>query len=161
MVIIDTILWLFLAFLFLCSIFPTFAYFRLKKFYDRYPIVAAKIIHSELLDYNDVDGRRVWEADIKYTYHFRGQDYEGSTPALRGHQLFSPNWDFESQLVDEHKVGDYVNVRVVPACPELAYITIAPFSFWSAIAAPFYIIVFGALLFGVKFLYVEFFKLFQ
>jgi hypothetical protein len=50
--------------------------------------------------------------------------------------------------VEECKVGDVVNVRVVPAAPELAYIKVAPFSLWSAVLLPVATVLYGVFIIG-------------
>jgi hypothetical protein len=134
--ILNIFKWGIFAILVFINVAQTFFYIRIRKYFEKLPLIAAQITCSELLNYTGERGRRVWEARIRYKYSFRGKEYEGSTPALRSPQLFGPAWEFESKLVEECKVGDFVNVRVVPAAPELAYIKVAPFSFWSAVLLP-------------------------
>lgn len=130
------------------NIAQTILYIRIRKYFNKLPLVSAKITHSELLNHTGLNGQRVWEARIRYIYSFRGKKYEGSTPALRSPQLFGPAWGFETRLVEECKVGDFVNVRVVPAAPELAYIKIAPFSFWSAVLLPVITVLYAVFVIG-------------
>lgn len=146
--IFNVLKWATLVILVVTNVAQTFFYIRVRNRFHRLPIVASQITHSELLNYNDDRGRRIWKAKIGYKYTFRGKEYEGSTPALRSPQLFSPAWKFESSLVKECKVGDYVNIRVVPNAPHLAYIKVAPFSFWSSVLLPVITILYAVFFFG-------------
>ena len=74
MLIINIFKWGTFVALVITNTAQTFLYFRIKKHFNNLPIIAAEIIHSELLNYNNVNGRRVYEADIKYKYRFRGKD---------------------------------------------------------------------------------------
>ncbi len=148
MLVLNIVKWgMLLLLVFTCTA-QIFLYIRVRKYFDKLPIVVAEITHSELLNYNDVTGARVWEARIKFKYAFCGKEYESSTPALRSPQIFGPTWEFDSELVKNNKVGDIVNVRVVPNCPELAYITVAPFSFWSAVLLPIITILYALFILG-------------
>lgn len=137
-----------LIILILLTLIPILLYLKIRKYFEKLPIVAAEITHSKLLDYNDVNGKRIWEAEIKFRYRFRGEDYKASTPALRSPQLFDPHWDFESQLVEDNPVGEFVNVRVIPQYPDMAYIAVAPFSFGSALLLPVITVLYALFLFG-------------
>ena len=117
------------------GLFETLLYLRIKKVYHRLPVVAAKIVYSRLINHTDLDGKREIGAIIKYTYRFRGGEYEAETPVLKGYDLF-PSLDYYQKLVKENRPGDIVNVRVVPSMPELAYITVAPLSKLSTVLAP-------------------------
>ncbi len=147
--------------LLLCSIGfgQTFLYRKVKKQWATLPEVEGEIVESKLLNHNDLDGNRIYEAQIVFKYRFNGNEFESSTPVLKSPQLF-PNKDLEHDLLSRYKVGDMVVVRVLPNRPKLAYLEISPFSKLSAILLPvftviYFIVVFGygwatALIFGAE-----------
>ncbi len=116
-----------------------------KRFYG-WPVIAVKIIESELLDYNDTTGERIYEASIKFEYEFRGNTYVADTPILKGYEL-SLRSVRENALLKKYKVGDVVNARVCPNAPEICYLEIAKFDWLSATLVPIglimYILFFG------------------
>ncbi len=129
------------------GLFQTFIYFQLKKRMNKWPVVAAKIIKSVLLDYNDVNGERIYEANIEFEYEFRGQNYTSDTPLLKGYEVFT-KWDRESELLTKYKEGNIVNARVCPHAPGISFLEISKFDWLSALLVPLGII-----------LYVLFFRL--
>lgn len=117
------------------GLLQTIFYFKLKKTFERWPIVAAEITHSVLLNQLDADGRAIVEGVINFKYSFRGQEYEVDTPAIRAYDLF-PSLEYERSLTKRYRVGDIVNARVHPNSSSLAYLEVAPFSRASAILSP-------------------------
>jgi hypothetical protein len=87
---LNIVKWVALVVLVLANVAQTIFYIRVRKYFERLPIIAARITHSKLLNCTDERGRRVWEAKIRYKYSFHGKEYEGYTPALRSPQLFGP-----------------------------------------------------------------------
>jgi len=117
------------------GLLQTIIYIRIKKVYDRLPVVAAEITGSRLLHQLDLQNIDITEAIIHFKYHFRGKEYESNTPVLRGYEL-SPDFEFEHGLVKKYRPGDIVNARVVPSVEGLAYLEVAPLSKRSTILAP-------------------------
>lgn len=115
-------------------------YFRLKKNWRFFPVVAGTITESRLFDFTSFDTQRTYEAQIKFKYRFREKDYESNTPALRSPQVF-PLYEYEQTLLDKYKVGEIHNVRVHPNLPDMAFLEIAPLSKLSVFLLP--IIIFG------------------
>ena len=126
----------------------TLYYRRLKSVFDELPVVAGEIIESKLHDDPwSNPGKRVFEARIKYRYSFRGKDYIGDTPALRGYQLW-PSYFYEYELLKRYKAGDIANVKVVPSNPGTAYLEVAPLDKKSALLMPILAVGYIALVFG-------------
>ena len=123
------------------GLFQTFIYFQLKKRIGSWPVVAAKIIKSVLLDYNDVNGERIYEANIEYEYEFRGKIYTVDTPLLKGYEVFT-KWDREYELQKKYKEGDVVNAKVCPHASEICYLEVSKFDWPSAILVPLGIILY-------------------
>lgn len=119
----------------LTGVLQTFLYLRLKKHFLNWPVVAAKITHSRLLNQTGPDGKKLLEAIIYFTYDFRGKSYKTNTPALRGYDLF-PSLEYERALVKKYRAGDMHNIRVHPALPRVAYLEVAPLSVISTVLAP-------------------------
>ena len=143
--------------LFTIGIGQTYLYRKVKKQWDSLPVVGAEIIESRLLDYNDMDDRRIYEAKIRFKYKFRGEEYESETPLLKSPQLF-PDKDIELDLLARYKEGDIINARVMPNLPEAAFIEVAPFSKLSAIGIPVLILLYALAVFGYGWLAVNIFN---
>lgn len=122
------------AFMFL-GLLETWIYTRIKKIYHRLPVVSATITYSRLIYHTNVDGKTEIGAIIKYKYRFRGEEYEASTPVLKGYDLF-PSLSYYRQLVKDYPPGEMVNARVLPTQPDIAYLTVAPLSKASTILVP-------------------------
>jgi Protein of unknown function (DUF3592) len=120
-------------------------YRKLRKHWKKLPVVAGTVTESKLRHHSDANGRTVYEADIKFKYKFRGQEYESDTPALRGPQMF-PLWEYESKLLSKYEKGEIYNVKIVASKPELAYLEIAPLSKISTVLMPIAILGYGAYL---------------
>ena len=75
------------------NVIQSLSYLRIRRMWSALPVVIGTITRSKLLDYHDEDGKRVYEADVRVRYVFRGQEYESHTPALRSYRLF-PQWHF-------------------------------------------------------------------
>lgn len=112
------------------------------------PVVAATIVKSELDDYHDVDGKRIYIAKVHFSYSFRGNEYVSETPALRGAQMF-PLYNYEAKLLKKYQLGEMFNARVVPNVPEYAYLEIAPLSKASTILLPLTIVGYALYLVGL------------
>jgi len=128
------------------GVLETWAYLRVKKVWDRLPVVAATIEYSRLIDHTDTDGKREIGAIIRYTYQFRGKRYECNTPVLKGYDLF-PSREFYINLVKENRPGELVNARVLPHMPEMAFLVVSPLSKVSMVLAP--IISVGTIVFSI------------
>ncbi|WP_250461650.1 DUF3592 domain-containing protein [Microbulbifer litoralis] len=131
----------------------TIIYLKFRKNFQSWPTVAAKIIHSRLLNQLDVEGRRVIEAVIAFEYEFCGKSYRSETPALRGHDLF-PDLNYEWDLTKKYRVGDLVNARVHPRTGQVAYLEVAPLSRLSTVLVPLMIFCSIGFLVALKFGYV-------
>ena len=138
------------AFVILCflGIGQTYLYYKLKKNWKYFPVVAATITKSELFDLTSGDGVRSYEAKISFKYSFLGKDYECDTPALRSPQVF-PLYEYESTLLDKYKVGEMYNAKVHPNIPEVAFLEIAPLSKLSVFLLPLIIFGYFAYLIGI------------
>jgi len=132
---VHVIKWLVLFGLVISNTIQIFAYLRVKKVFRHLPIVKAMITRSELLNFNNASGVRVYEAKIEFTYEFHLKKYLSDTPAMRSVQLI-PTWHYEQELLAKYPAGKEVDVRVLPNMPDSAYIEIAPFSFSSAVILP-------------------------
>ena len=119
----------------LFGIWQTFFYLRLKKTFDRWPVIGAQVTTSWLLNQPGADGQYLLEAVVHFSYSFRGQEYVSKTPALRGYDLF-PSLEYERKLVKKYPKGEFVNARVHPYAPDFAYLEVAPLSITSTILAP-------------------------
>ena len=119
----------------LAGVTQTYIYFKLRRVFNRLPVVAAKITHSRLLNQLGANGENLLEAIIAYEYSFRGKEYEAKTPALRGYDLF-PSLEYERALVQRYPKGEFVNVRVIPDMPEVGYLEVAPLSKLSTVLSP-------------------------
>ena len=106
-----------------------------------------EIIESKLIDHNDMDGNRVYEAAIQCRYNHLGTDYESDAMILRSAQLV-PNFNYEHRLVKRYKKGDRVEIRVLPHKPDVAIIELAPLNKASVILVPLIIIGYAFLVFG-------------
>lgn len=130
------------------GLFQTLYYRRLKSVFSELPVVAGEIIESKLHDDPWTNpGKRVFEARIKYKYRFRGKEYIGDTPALRGYQLW-PSYSYEYELLKRYKKGDIANIKVVPSNPRIAYLEVAPLDKKSAMLMPILAVGYLAFLFG-------------
>jgi len=135
----------------------TYLYRKVKRQWDSLPVVGAEIIESQLLDYNDMDDRRIYEAKIRFRYKYRGEEYESETPLLKSPQLF-PDKDIEHDLLARYKVGDIINARVMPNLPSAAFIEVAPFSKLSAIGVPVFVLLYALAVFGYGWFVVNIFN---
>ncbi|MCX2796253.1 DUF3592 domain-containing protein [Microbulbifer thermotolerans] len=125
----------------------TYIYRRIQGKWRSFPVVRGKIIESKLENFTNIEGQRVYEASIKFEYEFEGQRYCSDTPLLRSPQLFKDH-NLEHELLKKYKVGDHVDVKVLPRTPEVAFIEVEPFSRLSAIAIPILILLYIASIFG-------------
>ena len=140
--------------LFTVGIGQTYLYRKVKKQWGSLPVVRAEILESQLLDYNDMEDRRVYEAKIRFRYEFRGEQYESETPFLKSPQIF-PDKNIEHDLLARYKVGDIINARVMANTPKVAYLEITPFSKLSAIGVPALILLYALAVFGYGWLAVN------
>ncbi|AMX03898.1 DUF3592 domain-containing protein [Microbulbifer thermotolerans] len=122
-------------FLIATGFLQTFIYLKLKKTFNNWPNVTARITYSRFLNQLDVDGRKMVEAIIAFEYTFRGKSYRSETPVLRGYDLF-PDFDYEKNLTKKYQVGDLVNARVHPKVNSVAYLEVAPLSRLSTVLVP-------------------------
>jgi hypothetical protein len=134
--------WLVLVALVVTNTIQIFAYFRVKKVFARLPVVAAEITQRKMFNDYDIDGRRRYEADIRFRYRYQGKEYESQTAALRSAQLF-PLWNYERELYERYPIGSVVNARVLPDVPEVAFLEVAPFSVVSAVLLPIATVVYA------------------
>ncbi|WP_428818665.1 DUF3592 domain-containing protein [Microbulbifer sp. MCCC 1A16149] len=132
----------------------TYVYRRIQGKWKSFPVVRGEIIESKLANFTNTEGQRVYEANIKFEYDFEGQKYCSDTPLLRSPQLFKDH-NFEHELLQKYKVGDRVNVKVLPRSPKVAFIEIEPFSRLSAIAIPILAVLYLAFVFGYGWFMVE------
>ena len=144
--IVTLLKWGFFVILVLTNTWQFYCYRTFRAAWERMPVVAALILRSELRNYNDVDGERVFEPDIRFSYRFRGKDYEANTPCFEGPTL-GPQWDYAATLVKKYEVGEYYNARVLPTEPPLAYLELAPLSKLAAIGLPLLTLGYGIYLF--------------
>ncbi|UTW45926.1 DUF3592 domain-containing protein [bacterium SCSIO 12696] len=131
----------------IAGLWQTFVYFRLKKYFDLWPVVAAEITHSRLLNQTGVNGEIMLEGIIHFKYSIRGKDYKSDTPALRGYDLF-PSLNYERSLVKKYPKGEFVNARVHPNVNSLAYLEVAPLSKLSTVLAPLMFLLGVGIMFG-------------
>lgn len=138
--------------LILLGLFQTIHYRRVSKNFDKLPVVACTIIESKLLDDAFSNpGKRIYEAQIKYKYTFRGQEYIGETPSLRGYELW-PDLDYEWVLLRKYKENEIFNAHVLPNSPKIAYLEVAPLDKRSAILMPFVMVGYLAFIWGYFYL---------
>ena len=132
------------------GLFNTIAYFQIRKRFYSWPVVAARIIESELRNHTNADGNRVYEANIEYEYEFRGHIYHSNTPILKGYELFI-QWDREDALIKKYRNGDIVNARVCPSAPRICYLEIANLDWLSTALVPIGILLSGLWIYFVFF----------
>lgn len=123
-----------------------FTYLMTKHKYKGMPSITGKVLECKLDNYSDVDGKRIFKANIEIEYEFEAKSYKCRNPILRSFELF-PAHEFESELVDSYKVGDQIEVKVNPVKPINGYIAVAPLSIISSVA-----IIFAAIA-GFSYLY--------
>ncbi len=111
----------------LVAFFQLLSYLIVKSKYNNMHVVEGAITHSKLDNYNDVDGKRVFQANIEIEYKFNGRTYISASPVLRSFE-FSPSHNFENNLVERYQAGEVVNVRLNENYPASGYIVIAPLS---------------------------------
>lgn len=138
--------WGFFVILVLTNTWQFFLYRRIRAAWERMPLVAALILRSGLRNYNDVDGERVFEPDILFSFTFRGKKYEANSPYFEGPTL-GPQWDYAASLVKKYEVGEYYNARVLVTEPPVAYLELAPLNKLAAIGLPLLTIGYGLYLF--------------
>jgi hypothetical protein len=139
--------WLVFGVLTLAGVAQVVYYLRIRKFWDSLPVVAAEITYSKLDRWNDEAGKSYYDADIRFSYRFRGKQLESDTPDLRSIELFTP-YTYNGSLVPRYRVGDIVNARVVPREPYVAYLEVAPLSKLSAVLMPILIAFYVLFFFG-------------
>ena len=107
-------------------------YLTRKKFYS---LASAQgtIVKSKLDNYNDLEGKRIYSANIEYSFTHQSQEIVSNQVALRSFQLF-PNFNYESGLVSKYKEGSTVIVRYKSENPLESYIEVAPLSILSVVA---------------------------
>lgn len=125
----------------------SFLYRRVKQNWDFYPVTLGEVLESKLVDHNDADGKRIYEASIRCRYNHLGVEYESDAVVLRAAQLV-PNFNYEHKLVQRYKKGSTVEIRVLPNSPDIAIIELAPLNKASVILVPLLIIVYAVLVFG-------------
>lgn len=103
------------------------------------PLVPAEITYSRFLNQLAPEGPELVEAVIRFTYTLDGNQFESDTPVLKGYEIF-PNRSYERQLTKKYKKGDVVNARVIATSNPIAYLEIAPLSWFSTITAPVFIL---------------------
>jgi hypothetical protein len=109
------------------------SYLITKARFTKLPIVDGIITHSELDDYNDVEGKRVYSANLKFKYFKSGKEYVSDTPTLRSFQFF-PFHDYEHELINKYPEGTAVSIRHLPESPHKAFLEVAPLSILSTAA---------------------------
>lgn len=102
-------------------------YMFTKNRFKNLPIIDGVVISSKLDNYNDVEGKRVYSANIRFRYSLNDKEYEADSIALRSFHLF-PFHDYEHELVEKYQEGVVVPVRYFSANPEKAYLEVAPLS---------------------------------
>ncbi len=140
--------WIFFVFLVFTNSAQFYLYRKVKQRWERMPVVAAIITKSALRDYNDLNGNRVYEADIRFEYQFRGNSYESVTPSLEGPAL-GPRWNYATELVDRYAVGEMYNARVIPEQPDVAYLEVASLNKVAVVLVPALTVAYGLYLFGI------------
>ena len=135
--------WLVLVGLALTNTIQFIMYRSVRRNWEHYIPVRAIISRSRLIDQLNTDGGRDYQAEIRFTYHWNGKEYESDTAILRGPQLF-PLWNYESLLLQKYKQGEHCEARVHPQNPEIAFLEMAPLSKKSAILLPVLTIGYGA-----------------
>lgn len=136
----------------LLSILPALVYKFINRRIHTWPVVAAKITHTRLLNQLGARGETMIEAVIHFEYEFRGESFTSKTPVLKGLDLF-PSLDYEKELFNKYKKGEYYNARVSPITGGLAYLEVAPLSRASAIVAPIFGLSYVAFIFGYIYLF--------
>ena len=127
--------WLALVILAITNTIQFFVYRTVRRDWNTYIPVRARITRSKLIDQLNVDGNRDYEADIRFQYLWDGKPLESDTAIMRGPQLF-PNWNYEWDAVLRFSEGDTVEARVHRENPEIAFLELAPLSRKSAILLP-------------------------
>lgn len=102
-------------------------YLFTKNKFKSLPITDGVVVSSKLDNYNDVEGKRVYSANIRFKYSLNNKEYEADSIALRSFQLF-PFHDYEHELVEKYQEGAAVPVRYFSGNPEKAYLEVAPLS---------------------------------
>ncbi|GAA6151859.1 hypothetical protein [Pseudoteredinibacter isoporae] len=118
------------------SILPVLFYKFLKKQINTWPVVAAKVTYSKLLNQTGARGESLIEAIVHFEYEFRGKTFTSQTPTLSSFDLF-PSLDYQREIYNKYTKGEYYNARVSPISGELAYFEVAPLSIISAVLMPF------------------------
>lgn len=116
----------------LAALFQLISYQITKYRYKGMHVTDGVVMHSKLDNYNDVDGKRVFQANIEIEYQFNGSRYLSKFPVLRSFEI-SPSHNFENDLVAKCKVGESIKVRFNKSNPSKGYIAIAPLSVVSTI----------------------------
>lgn len=146
---LSIVKWGVLAALVVTGSLQAFIYLRIRKYWDKLPVVAAEITHSKIDRWTDSNGKFHYDADIKFSYRFRGKDLASDTPALRSVELFVP-FNYNGSLVAKYPIGEVVNARVLPVEPYTAYLEVAPFSKLSVILTPLLILLWSAYIVGTS-----------
>lgn len=123
-----------LAFGTLIVVFGQFiTYLITKKRFEGLPSINGVVTHSKLDNYNDVEGKRVYSANLKFKYEVDNKEYESNTAALRSFQIF-PFHDYEHELISKYPEGSSISVKYLPETPSKGYLEIAPLSKLSTVA---------------------------
>ncbi|MCV6626549.1 MAG: hypothetical protein OIF38_10665 [Cellvibrionaceae bacterium] len=150
---IVKVIFIFISVIFvILSLLQVLVYKHQKKYFNTWPVVAAKITFSKLLNQIGANGEDLIEAIIHFEYEFRGKTYTSKTPTLSSIDLF-PSLDYQKEIYNKYAKGEYYNARVSPISGEIAYLEVAPLSIMSAVLAP----VFGIGSLAFLYLYIDFF----
>lgn len=107
--------------------YHTASYLILISKWKRFEFINVKVIKSKLNNYNDIDGRRVFESEIMFEYRVNGKLYRSHTPAIKSPQMF-PDLNFEYDLVDKYKEGENYQAKINPYNPKQAFLEVAPYT---------------------------------
>lgn len=140
--------------LFTIGVGQTYLYRKVKKQWGNLPVVPAEIVESKLINHSDIEGRRVYEASIRFKYQFQGTEYISDTPLLKSPQLF-PDKDIEHALLAKYKIGNIINARVIPDSPKHAFLEVSTFSMLSALAIPLLVLLYALAVFGYGWIAVQ------
>jgi hypothetical protein len=100
----HAIKWLVLLGLAVTNTIQIFFYMRIKKVHRHLPTVKSIITRSELMDFNDAEGKRIYEAKIEFKHEFCEKIYHLDTPGVKSAQLI-PAWHYEQELLARYPVG--------------------------------------------------------
>lgn len=108
-------------------------YIVTKRNFNKFSVVKGIVVSSKLDNHNDVEGKRVYRANIRFQYTLNGRVFEADTAALRSFQML-PFFNYEDELLEKYSEGEPVDVHYFPEKPSRAYLEVAPFSLMSMVA---------------------------